>query len=372
MPWGPYGFNSGVTQEDVSRAEARKLGLDVDSVAPKPAKITDGVEASTKKMDPETKRKLREELRRGIAEIDAKPTIERAAREAAGNTRRIMLDRGLTGSLSKGDAARAAKYRKAIAELPIAKGLNVRDDGDKIVLEKTPSPGIVTPLPDDSKRDRNPETETRKLPTTDQDRPLSQAANDARRILHADGTLYGNEDDPDFILRQIASLESGAGKAGFLHQGLIPDLKGGVEHDVTFDDATGTVLKFTKPDKAAYAVNFDLGTPKMASATPLEYLERLEIQNEIFGDNLRFVGVARSDDGRRIVTRQDVVTGRPARWEEIVRMMTDLGFTKLQHNHGVGYEDSYAFVRDDAAVFDMRPAFSSPMMGSSSLWTASR
>jgi hypothetical protein len=85
-------------------------------------------------------------------------------------------------------------------------------------------------------------------------------------------------------------------------------------------------------------------------------LERLEIQNEIFGDNLRFVGVATADDGRRIVTRQDVVTGRPARWEEIVRMMTDLGFTKLRHNHGVGYEDSYAFVRDDAAVFDMRPA----------------
>jgi hypothetical protein len=259
------------------------------------------------------------------------------------------------GLPQKANSLQPAKYRKAIAELPTP-GLKVRDDGDKIVLENVSKTAIVPALPDDPKRDRNPETETRKLPATDQDRPLSQAANDARRILHADGTLYGNEDDPDFILRQIASLESGAGKAGFLHQGLTPDLKGGVEHDVTFDDATGTVLKFTKPDKAAYAVNFDLGTPKMASATPLDYLERLEIQNEIFGDNLRFVGVATADDGRRIVTRQDVVTGRPARWEEIVRMMTDLGFTKLRHNHGVGYEDSYAFVRDDAAVFDMRPA----------------
>jgi len=88
--------------------------------------------------------------------------------------------------------------------------------------------------------------------------------------------------------------------------------------------------------------------PKMVPATPLEYFERLEIQNEIFGDNLRFVGVATGDDGRRIITRQDMVTGRPARWEEIVCMMTDLGFTKLRHNHGIGYEDSYAFVRDDA------------------------
>jgi hypothetical protein len=60
---------------------------------------------------------------------------------------------------------------------------------------------------------------------------------------------------------------------------------------------------------------------------------------------------------RRIITRQNIVKGRPAGWEEIIRLMVDeLGFTKLRHNHGIGYEDSYAFVRDDAVVFDMRPA----------------
>lgn len=37
-------------------------------------------------------------------------------------------------------------------------------------------------------------------------------------------------------------------------------------------------------------------------------------------------------------------------------MVDDLGFEKLRHNFGIGYEDSYAFVRDDAAVFDLRPA----------------
>ena len=37
-------------------------------------------------------------------------------------------------------------------------------------------------------------------------------------------------------------------------------------------------------------------------------------------------------------------------------MRTDLGFTKRRRNHGTGLEDSYAFVRDDAVVFDMRPA----------------
>jgi hypothetical protein len=50
------------------------------------------------------------------------------------------------------------------------------------------------------------------------------------------------------------------------------------------------------------------------------------------------------------------VQGRPARWEEIIRMMEELGFTKLRHNHGIGYEDSYAFLRNDVVVFDLRPA----------------
>lgn len=194
------------------------------------------------------------------------------------------------------------------------------------------------------------------LPGTDQDRSIEAAIDDFRRILSADGTLDGDGDGPDIILRQITGLEAGAAEKGFLHRDLIPDLRGGVEHDVTFDAATGTVLKFTKPDRAAYAVNFDLGTPSMVPATPLDYLERLRLQNEIFGDKLRFVGIASDGNFRRIVTRQDLVTGKPAWWDDIVRMMADLGFSKLRHNHGIGYEDSYAFLRDDTVVFDLRPA----------------
>jgi len=126
---------------------------------------------------------------------------------------------------------------------------------------------------------------------------------------------------------------------------------------VTFDPETGTVLKFTKPERAAYVVNFDLGTPKMASALPLEYMGRLMLQNDIFSDTLRFVGIGGEPGERRIITRQNIVVGRPASWEEITSMMVeDLGFNKLRHNHGIGYDDSYAFVRDDAVVFDMRPA----------------
>ena len=138
VPWGPYGFSSGVTQEDVSSAEARQLELAVDSVTPQPARITDGTEASTKKMDPETKRKLLEELRAAPKPRDP----AEAGRNAAANTRRIMLNRGLTESISKGDATKAEKYRKAIAEIPV-RGLRVRDDGDEIVLEAVTDYGMI-------------------------------------------------------------------------------------------------------------------------------------------------------------------------------------------------------------------------------------
>ena len=66
VPWGPYGFHSGMGQEDVSRAEAKRLGLPVDSeeaTAERPLPgYNQGLKASVRGMDPETKRKLLEEL----------------------------------------------------------------------------------------------------------------------------------------------------------------------------------------------------------------------------------------------------------------------------------------------------------------------
>ena len=130
VPWGPYGFNSGVTQEDVDREEAKALGLDVDSIAPKPAKITDGTKASTKKMDPDLKAKLLEELRGGPKPRDP----EEAARQAAAEVRKEMLQRGLADAHQRADVAKAEKYRDAIAALQ-EQGLTVREEEDRIILD---------------------------------------------------------------------------------------------------------------------------------------------------------------------------------------------------------------------------------------------
>lgn len=79
VPWPPYGFNSGMGQEDVSREEAIALGLNVDSVAPpeEPRKLTDGVKTELDDMSPEIRRKLIADLRN-----PPKSNMEDAALEA--------------------------------------------------------------------------------------------------------------------------------------------------------------------------------------------------------------------------------------------------------------------------------------------------
>ncbi len=222
-------------------------------------------------------------------------------------------------------------------------------------MQSRPIRGRFRLLSNEHHQDQEPESG--KLPEPDQDRALETVIHDLRRILSANGELDGDEIDSDLIERHFALFEGYAEELGCLYGNFQPGMQGGAEHDVLHDPSTGTILKFTKPGKAAYVVDFDLGTPRMTASPPLDYLERLRLQNELFADSIRFVGMGGDTGGRRIITRQQIVEGRAARWEEIIRLMEDeLGFTKLRHNHGIGYEDSYAFVRDDAVVFDMRPA----------------
>ena len=86
MPWPPFGFGSGMGVRDVSREEARELGLQVDEPQPAPEKtLNSGLSSSVKKMDPELKKKLIAELR-GLKAKDA----GEAGRQAALRVRERM------------------------------------------------------------------------------------------------------------------------------------------------------------------------------------------------------------------------------------------------------------------------------------------
>ena len=194
------------------------------------------------------------------------------------------------------------------------------------------------------------------LPQPDRDRPLGEACHDLAGRLRPSGP-DGEIDEWSIYDESFRRLVRWAEEKGCFFEGLQPLKGGGREHDLTFIEQSRTWLKFTKPAAAGYVVSFDFGAPALEPALPLEYLERLLLQNEIFADRVSFVGVAGEKHRPRIVTRQPHIRGDDAMAAEIIFLMTaELGFRQLPERFSVGYADSLAFIREDVAVFDLRPA----------------
>ena len=197
--------------------------------------------------------------------------------------------------------------------------------------------------------------EQESLPQPDRDRPLGDACNDLAGRLRPSGP-DGEINEWSIYDESLRRLVRWAEEAGCFFEGLQPLKEGGREHDLTFIEESRTWLKFTKPAAAGYVISFDFGVPALEPALPLEYLERLQLQNEIFADLVSFVGVAGERHRPRIVTRQPHIRGEDATPDEIIFLMTELGFRPLPERFSVGYADSLAFIREDVAVFDLRPA----------------
>lgn len=194
------------------------------------------------------------------------------------------------------------------------------------------------------------------LPHPDRDRPLAQAIAELGVRLRAGGP-DGEIDEWGLYDESLRRLATWAEEEGCFFEGLLPLKEGGREHDLLHDPLSGSWLKFTKPAAAGFIVSFDFGAPSLEPALPLDYLERLVLQNELFADQVTFVGVAGDHRRPRIVTRQPDIPGEEASYEEIRHLMiVELGFEPLPPRFSIGYTDSLAFVRQDAAVFDLRPA----------------
>jgi hypothetical protein len=142
VPWGPYGFRSGMDQEDVPSDELEQAGIDPATVPPpnelpktdegKPFGLNSAVKASVRNMDPETKRRMLERMRSGINP----PDVKRAAQEAAQRARGRVIQRELTDAEQRGDPDRADALRMELEEA-MARGEAVRvvEEGDFIRLD---------------------------------------------------------------------------------------------------------------------------------------------------------------------------------------------------------------------------------------------
>lgn len=104
---------------------------------------------------------------------------------------------------------------------------------------------------------------------------------------------------------------------------------GGQEHDVWEADFDPRMYKLTKRNAFGLFPVPDFAAGAMGSrpALPSEYLDRLDLQNVVFGDDNALEGIALSDTGAiYTVTSQPYIKGRAASPSEIARLMIRSGF----------------------------------------------
>jgi len=70
--------------------------------------------------------------------------------------------------------------------------------------------------------------------------------------------------------------------------------------------------------------------PDGTEATPSGYLDRLRLQNQVFGDDIELEGIVEPSFALiRIVTSQQAIQGRPAEMEEIEMFFCQHGFQRF-------------------------------------------
>ncbi len=114
--------------------------------------------------------------------------------------------------------------------------------------------------------------------------------------------------------------------------------------------------KFTKWNQSGYTVervNEDL---VFLPARPSQYLKRLLLQNEVFGDQIEFVGVQASGYHLRIVTEQPHIVGRAPDWEEMERLLAAQHGLRRLRVPPMGHYRSFSFLRGALGCFDVHPA----------------
>lgn len=107
------------------------------------------------------------------------------------------------------------------------------------------------------------------------------------------------------------------------------------EHRGFYDLASDRWIKLTLAGRAGYTLDAQEEVPGVRGrletrpATPAEYLERLRLANEKFGDGIRFLGMVEGSEGWHLVTSQPNVPGGPPQLREIEQFFRANGFRQI-------------------------------------------
>ena len=179
-------------------------------------------------------------------------------------------------------------------------------------------------------------------------------------LAHLRGGISGNgkTSGPPTLARQEACLHEWADGLGFLlNPGALPTriLRGGQEHDLFHDELNDHYIKVTRNGVFGLSPGIELALVSSAQdvrrfhlweATPIEYLERLHLQNLLVPGLNRLKGIIHQSNGDlAIVTSQPRFDIVPVTVAEIDAWFTSLGFEKIT-------DSAYYRQEDNLGIFD--------------------
>lgn len=170
--------------------------------------------------------------------------------------------------------------------------------------------------------------------------PLEAHVEELRRRCEATARIQGGA---THYLEEVRIFRDYAAERGLCHlPSALPELNRapddeGNEHQVWFQPETDTYLKVTWLDFFGVLVLYRQDEDERAS--PIAYLERWQLHNELFGDSVRFLGVLEEDGRLRMVIQQQAIEGEPATLEQINGFFTGNGWKRFTVGGEVAYFD---------------------------------
>lgn len=171
--------------------------------------------------------------------------------------------------------------------------------------------------------------------------PIEAHVEELRRRCEATARLQGS---PTSHWQEIRLFREYAAERGFGYlPAEIPELSRapddeGNEHQVWFQSGSDTYLKVTWPDFFGMLVVYRPDEEEQAS--PIAYLERWHLHNELFGDTVQFLGALEECGKLRLVIRQEAIRGEPATLEQIHDFFVSHGWKRFTVGGDVAYFDS--------------------------------
>jgi len=170
--------------------------------------------------------------------------------------------------------------------------------------------------------------------------PLEALVADLRRRCEAVSRLQGGA---TYFHEELGIFLEVAGELGLFLDGPPPQLSRppddeGNEHQVWYLADRRAVIKATWPDYfGVLVIHRPNEEPK---ASPIDYLERWALHNDLFGDDVRFLGALRSSSGLRLLIQQPAIAGTPASDAQIDQFFTSSGWSRFVAGGNVAYFDS--------------------------------